>query len=176
MGSPAAINAEFSLGSNAALKTSWEVELAFEADENAGRGWEVEGELALRPSDGWELAVEPGLRRDLNTRQYITSRAGGRRQTFGQRYIFATVKRSEISTQFRLNYAFHPDLSLQAYMEPFAAAGRFYDFGELEAPRQRRLRRYGAAARCVCMPLTRLRLLYSPPSAPTLSAITMDLE
>ena len=147
MGSPAAFNAEFSLGSNAALKTSWEVELAFEADENAGRGWEVEGELTLRPSDQWELAVEPGLRRDLNTRQYITSRAGGRLQTFGRRYIFATVKRSEISTQFRLNYALHPDLSLQAYMEPFAAAGRFYDFGELALPRQRHLRHYDAVER-----------------------------
>ena len=57
------------------------------------------------------------------------------------------MERSEISTQVRLNYALHPDLSLQTYIEPFAAAGRFYDFGELAAPRQRHLRRYSSVER-----------------------------
>ena len=43
----------------------------------------------------------------------------------------------------RANYTFKPDLSLEVYAQPFAASGRYYDFGELPAPRALELRYYG---------------------------------
>ena len=51
----------------------------------------------------------------------------------GQRYIFSFIERSTLSARFRLNYAFTPNFTAEGYAEPFAASGRFYDFGELPA-------------------------------------------
>jgi len=58
--------------------------------------------------------------------------------------MFSFTDRSTFSMPLRLNYIATPDLSLEAYAEPFAASGRFYDFGELPAPRSRDLRMYGS--------------------------------
>jgi hypothetical protein len=72
------------------------------------------------------------------------TRAGGSDATFGQRYVFGFIERSTLSARFRLNYAFTPNFTVEAYAEPFAASGRYYDFGELPAARSRSLRTYGA--------------------------------
>src|SRR5207253_8575073 len=69
-----------------------------------------------------------------------SSDLGGSAATFGQRYIFSFIERSTLSARFRLNYAVTPNFTLEGYAEPFAASGRFYDFGELPAPRGRSLR------------------------------------
>jgi len=42
-----------------------------------------------------------------------------------------------------VNFTLMPDLTLDFYAQPFAASGRFYDFGELPEPRSRILRTYG---------------------------------
>jgi hypothetical protein len=81
--------------------------------------------------------------REINPRQYVTTRSGSRTETFERRYIFAFIDRTTLSTQVRLNYTFKPDLTLDVYAEPFAASGRYYNFGELLAARSRLLRAYG---------------------------------
>jgi hypothetical protein len=45
--------------------------------------------------------------------------------------------------QIRFAYNFDPDLTLELYAEPFAASGRYYDFGELPVAQSRELRMYG---------------------------------
>ena len=101
--------------------------------------------ISLRPGAQWEVTIDPRLSRSANTRQYITTHMGtGRAETYNNRYIFATVDRSELSARVRVNYAITPDLTLETYAEPFAASGRFYDFGELSTPRSEQLRLYGA--------------------------------
>jgi hypothetical protein len=54
------------------------------------------------------------------------------------------VDRSELAQQLRLSYALQPDLTLEAYVEPFASSGRYRDFGELVAARTNDLRTYGS--------------------------------
>ena len=44
------------------------------------------------------------------------------------------MDQSIFSAATRLNYLFTPDLSLEFYMEPFAANGRYESFGQLRAP------------------------------------------
>jgi hypothetical protein len=87
--------------------------------------------------------VTPNYLRTTNPRQYVTTRAGGRAATYGNRYVFSTVDRSTFTTQMRLTYSFTPELSLEGYAEPFAASGHYKGYGELQAPRSRELRRYG---------------------------------
>ncbi len=101
------------------------------------------GGVTLHPSPRWELSASPTFYRETNPRQYVGVRAGGSAATFGSRYVFSFIDRTTLSTQLRLNYTLKPDLSLELYAEPFAASGRYHDFGELEAARSRRLRTYG---------------------------------
>jgi hypothetical protein len=89
------------------------------------------------------MSFDPLWSRGTDTRQFVTAEGNGRPETFGTRYVFAHVDLSEISGQFRLNYTFTPNLTLETYLEPFAASGRFHSFGELLAPRHRELLVYG---------------------------------
>jgi hypothetical protein len=91
------------------------------------------------------MTFEPFWSRGTDTRQFVTTEGGGRAETFGTRYIFARVDLSEVSGQFRLNYTFTPNLTLESYVEPFAASGRFHSFGELLTPKRRELLVYGAS-------------------------------
>jgi hypothetical protein len=75
--------------------------------------------------------------------QYLTTLTGGRPETNGRRYVFGLVDRTTLSTQFRFNYTFKPDVTLDVYAEPFAASGHYPGFGELLAGRSRFLRMYG---------------------------------
>jgi len=107
------------------------------------RTYRLLSSYSMRPSPRWRFSVAPNYLRSTNPRQYITTRPGGREATFGNRYVFSTIDRSTFTTQLRLTYSFTPDLSLEGYAEPFAASGRYHDFGELSAPGSRELRRYG---------------------------------
>jgi hypothetical protein len=112
-------------------------------DEDGGHSFRTTLGFSFRPGSQWELRVDPRWRRAEESRQFVTSRAGGSAATFGTRYIFAHVDRNEVSAQLRLNYTFTPDFSLETYVEPFASSGRYHRFGELPAARERELREYG---------------------------------
>lgn len=103
----------------------------------------IVGRIEFRPVGAFQLSFEPEYSRRRETRQYVDTFDGGSEATFGSRYVFGHLDRSELSMQIRLNYAFTPDLSLEAYAEPFAASGTFSDYGELEATGSRFLRTYG---------------------------------
>ena len=76
-------------------------------------------------------------------RQYVTTLAGGRPETYDRRYVFGLIDRTTLSTQFRVSYTFKPDVNLDVYAEPFAASGLYSGFGELAVARGRDLRMYG---------------------------------
>ena len=139
----AGLDIDLQLYSSPASRTSWLLDTSYYVDELGGGDTTVMGQVAFRPSDRWEFSVSPTYSQSTYPRQYIDELEGGRDVTFGKRYIFSFVDRNTLSTQFRLNYALTPDLSLEIYAEPFAAGGRFYDFGELFAPESRELRTYG---------------------------------
>ena len=98
---------------------------------------------SLRPAPRWRFSLSPVYFRSLYPRQYVETRAGGREVTFGRRYVFSSIDFRTLTAPVRLSYMFTPDLTLEAYVEPFAASGRYHSFGELEAPRSRFLRVYG---------------------------------
>jgi hypothetical protein len=143
MGTAAGTEWEIELENQSGARNGWGVDLFGYRDENGTWGRTLELALSLRPNDRLEMSFDPSWSRDTDTRQYVTTEGNGRPATFGARYIFAHVDLNEISGQFRLNYTFTPDLTLETYVEPFAASGRFHSFGELLAPRQRELLEYG---------------------------------
>jgi hypothetical protein len=132
------------LKSRAAARTTWNIAFTRTADELGGSLHNLNGGISLRPGSRWQLSVNPTHIHELNSHQYVTTiTGGGRSETYGNRYMFAYIDRSTWSSQFRLSYTLKPDLNVDIYAEPFAASGRYYDYGELPAPRALRKRIYG---------------------------------
>jgi len=135
-----------SLSGNQSARTTWSVQGSYLDDRLGGSRLAMNLRVTTRPSARWEASLAPAYVRSTTARQFVGRASGGGAATFGARYLFAFVDQRTISTQFRLNYAFTPNLTIQAYAEPFASSGRFYDFGELVAARTSELRTYGVAA------------------------------
>jgi hypothetical protein len=91
--------------------------------------------LSVRPGPRWQASIAPLWRRMTDPRQFVGSLPGGPEATYGRRYTFAAVDQSIFSAATRVNYLFTPDLSLELYVEPFAANARYESFGQLRAPR-----------------------------------------
>jgi hypothetical protein len=112
-------------------------------DGLGGWEWRVDPEFTTQPTDRLTLTLTPRYVRTHEPRQFITSRADGLETTFGRRYLFGLIDRTEIAAPIRANFSFTPETSLELYAEPFAASGRYSDIGELAEPRSNDLRIYG---------------------------------
>ena len=145
MGTPAGTRWGVELQNRSGARNGWGVEMTGRRDENGGWEQVVATSFSLRPGDRWEMSFDPEWSRGTDARQFVTTEGNGRPETFGTRYVFSHVDLSEISGQFRLNYTFTPNLTLETYLEPFAASGQFHSFGELLAPRRRELLVYGTS-------------------------------
>lgn len=117
--------------------------LSLSGDENGSSQHTIGVSSSLQISPSLRLSFNPTYSRSTTARQYVDTLEGGRATTFGQRYVFAAVDQTTFSMQFRAGLVLKPELTLDVYAEPFAASGRFHDYGELLAPRSRDLRRYG---------------------------------
>lgn len=114
------------------------------SDDELG-GWSRNTSLSLsfRPTPRWQVSATPSYNRTRDSQQYVATLANGREETFGSRYVFAYIDRTTISAQIRTSFTVRPDLNLDVYMEPFAASGRYSDYGELRAPGSIERIRYG---------------------------------
>jgi hypothetical protein len=131
------------LSSRSGARTGWSVNINRSQGNDGGSATSVNSSVTLRPGPQSELTVTPAFSSSVSARQYVTALTGGRAATFGKRYVFAYVERDQYSLRFRLNYAVTPNLTVETYAEPFAASGRFFDYGELPAARSSDLRTYG---------------------------------
>jgi len=144
MATPRGASFTGSITSRANMPTTWSARTTYSRDAFGGWGITTATTLTVRPASRWQGSVDPTYSRIVDSRQYITTTSNGSSATFGKRYIFSFIERSTLSARFRLNYAFTPNLTVEGYAEPFAASGRFFDAGELAAPRGNVLRVYGA--------------------------------
>ena len=141
---PAGWSAEVGIASSDASQTRGDISVSHGRDEDGGMTFNTEGGFTFQPAPQWQLSVKPEYKRQVETQQFVTALTGGDAATYGGRYVFAHIDRSTYSTQFRLNYTFKPDLTLDFYGEPFAASARYAHMGELLAARTRQIRLYGS--------------------------------
>ena len=145
METPRTWNLSAALSGNQSSRTTWTTSFTYRTDELRGSASSVSAGITTRPAAQWEASFTPRYTRSTNPQQYIATALGGSTATFGRRYLFAFIEQSTIAAQFRLNYAFTPNLTIQGYAEPFASSGRFHDFGELARSRSLQIRTYGPA-------------------------------
>lgn len=147
MGSPAEMAIRGELSTDRSANLFAELFINYQEDEFGGWDWQIRPAIQIRSGKRWEAQLRPRLSLQTNTRQYITTLAGGEADTYGNRYVFSTIERSTFSLQTRFNYAFSPDLTLEMYAEPFVASGNYYNPGELPNPRSYKLDRYNINGR-----------------------------
>ena len=146
IGTPSAYQVSAQITSRPNVPTTWTARTVYFDDEFGGWRWDASSGITVRPAPQWQASVDPSYSRSVDGRQYVATQAGGSAATYGQRYIFSFIERSTLSARFRLNYAVTPNFTAEGYAEPFAASGRFYNFGELGAARGREMRVYGQTA------------------------------
>ena len=88
--------------------------------------------IQIRPVDNLTISLGPNVSRSLVKTQYLTSVTDETAAaTFGRRYIFTQLKRTQISVETRLNVTFTPDLSLELFVQPLLSSGDYSKVGEL---------------------------------------------
>jgi hypothetical protein len=100
-------------------------------NESGSWRYSVHVNLSWRPTAYLDLIGAPGLSRRLNTWQYLQeSEALGT-----DHYVFGELEQTTVSTTFRANATFTPDISLQIYAEPFVSTAAYDGFKEVSDPR-----------------------------------------
>jgi hypothetical protein len=145
MQKPRGWSSSLSLGNRNTSQTRWSISTTNGGNEDGGSTHRISGSFSIRPGPRWQLSASPLYDRVTEPQQYVTTLAGGRPEIYNNRYIFAFIDRSTVSTEFRMGFTLKPDMNLDIYAEPFAASGRYYDFGELLTPSTRDRITYGTA-------------------------------
>ena len=143
MGTPSGWSYDARLSGNPGARVGWNTSVNVVHDELDGFRRTVGGGLQFRLTPRWQAAIDVSHVRSRNMQQYVTRRDDGGAATYGGRYIFSQIDQSQLSMPVRLNYTFTPDLTVEVWAEPFAASGRYSNFGELAARGSRELRLYG---------------------------------
>lgn len=137
------------LGNRASSPTRWTGSVVFGSTDDGGSTRRASTTVSVRPGPRWQLSANPFYEKLTESQQYVTTLSGGRPDTYGNRYVFSYIERSTLSTEFRLGFTLKPDMNLDVYAEPFAASGRYYDYGELLAPRTLDRLTYGTSGTTV---------------------------
>ncbi len=87
--------------------------------------------VRLRPASNADLQVSPSFSRGLDRTQYLQTQ-GALGTTH---YLFGELKQTTVNLTFRSNVTFTPNLSLQAYAQPFVASGQYLAFKQVSDPR-----------------------------------------
>jgi hypothetical protein len=134
MAGPPGWSTAINVGNRVTSNTRVSAAVTLASNEAGGSTKRVSTTVSVRPGPRWQLSANPFWDHVVEPQQYVATVAGGRPETYGSRYVFAFIDRTTVSTELRLGLTLRPDMNFDVYAEPFAASGRYYDFGELIAP------------------------------------------
>jgi len=149
-------------GPLALIPSGWQVDLNLETDSRKAVVFAVEGTTYQRPrsSEEWNgqisarwkpgsnfsLSIGPTIGFERNDIQWVTKIDDPlMAATYGARYVFARIDQKVLGSEVRLDWTFTPKLTLQAYLQPYLAVGRYDLFKELAEPKAYAYNVYGAA-------------------------------
>ncbi len=98
----------------------------------------------VQPSTRTYFTFGPSISHSADSRQYVRAVADPTATTFGgSRYIVSTITQQQLGLDTRLNVTFTPRVTLELYVQPFIASGRYDQFKEFVAPRSNTVAVYG---------------------------------
>jgi hypothetical protein len=148
-GGPTSLNmANFETG--ATFNTDSKKKLYYYVDTDAyvvpatkSHDWYVSPEVDWKPMSNLLLSFAPTYESLRENAQYVTTVDDPlATQTYGKRYVMATLGQETLSGSFRVNWSFTPTVSLQVYMQPLISSGAYNDYKELARPRSYEFNQY----------------------------------
>ena len=113
-------------------------------DEKGGSNPSINLGVTYRPEPRVSLSFGPSLFRDHNYAQFVTTISDSTATSFyGTRYVMARLDQPVLGLDTRASVTFSPTMTLEVYVQPFFAAGRYHDFEEYASPRTSDLLVYG---------------------------------
>jgi hypothetical protein len=108
-------------------------------NKSADDTWSANGGLYMeaRPSTNVRLTFNPNYSRSHSEAQYVRQLAdadASAAPTYNVRYVFADLQQTTFVLETRIEYTFTSKLSLQSYIQPFIAVGRYAQFKEFTRP------------------------------------------
>ena len=90
------------------------------------------------------LSVGPEFSQNSTQAQWIANLPDPTAQeTYGKRYVFAQLEQTTFAADIRADWIISPTLSLQAYIQPLIASGKYSDFKALARPKSFDFLKYG---------------------------------
>ncbi len=125
---------------------------ALVGNASAGYQWDDKGSytpsvnigVTYRPDAHVSVSFNPSWLREHNYAHFVTTvRDSTAAAFYGTRYIMAVLDQPVVSLDTRASFTFSPTMTLEVYVQPFFAAGRYRDFEEYAAPRTNDMLVYG---------------------------------
>lgn len=113
-------------------------------NSKGGDNYGVRFGLEVKIGTQLNLSFSPSYNESRTIAQYITTVDDpAASDMYGKRYVLSQIDQKTISTDIRIDYALSPTLSLQAYIQPFIAVGKYTRFKEFIKPRSYDFLYYG---------------------------------
>jgi hypothetical protein len=108
------------------------------------RDFSIGPQLRWKPRSNVSLSVHPEVEFLDTYRQWVANIADPLMSaTYGKRYVFARMNEKVLAAEIRLDWIFNPRVSLQAYLQPLIAVGKYSEFKELAQPATYSFNPYG---------------------------------
>lgn len=93
----------------------------------------------------WKFDVLFNYTFGRDDQQYIATLDGGNPDTYFKRYLFGKLDKNSLSTSFKVNYSFTPDLTIECFAEPAFTDGKYLSYSELKNNKSYKMKEYGKA-------------------------------
>ena len=111
-----------------------------------GTEWHSGLTLRWKPRSNISLSLGPQYAFEKAELQWVTRvKDPFMTETYGTRYLFGRIYQRVLSSEIRLNWIFTPKLTLQLYLQPFIAGGKYDKFKELARPKKYEYNVFGDA-------------------------------
>jgi len=99
--------------------------------------------IDLKPMPALQISMGPELSWTYDRSQYVDTREDPASATYGHRYLFSDLHYRELSMSMRVDWSFTPQLTLQTYLQPLIAVGRYTEIKEFTDPGGYGFKTYG---------------------------------
>ena len=146
---------------------------SYSANAAGGRGVNINPSVTFRPSTSLRLTLQPSFNTTHAMAQFVTRSVDPlATDTYGTRYVFATLDQKTLAMVTRVDWTFTPTLSLQLFAQPLLASGDFKDYKEFALPRNFKFRIYGKDAGTITRDASTGRYTVDPDGAGIAPAFT----
>ncbi|HOI45114.1 MAG TPA: DUF5916 domain-containing protein, partial [Candidatus Aminicenantes bacterium] len=122
----------------------FEASTSFYRRPGDGSEWMGGLEARWKPKSNINISFEPEYSIQKSEIQWVTRVEDPlMTSTYGSRYVFGRIDQKILSSEIRLNWIFTPKMTLQLYLQPFIAVGRYDKFKELARPKAYAYNVYG---------------------------------